>query len=377
MRLLIATDVFPPICGGSGWSAYELARGLRAHGHELTIVRPRLGGAAPTEEEAFDGFRPVAFSAPAPGIPFVRNWFRNERFWPRFAEWLDTVIRAHQIDLVHAQHALSAPPSVTAARGAGIPSVCTIRDYWPLCYWTDLMLNLAAGAVCPGCTSQRMSYCLRPRTGAAWPLATPFIPYMQANLRRKQRALAGADALIAISQAVAKTLRDRLEEPEATTVTTIPNPVDAVAIRAEAGQSGRPDRRPYVLFAGKLAANKGASALLPATADLILPLVVAGDGPARAEIEASALGCPIVAVRTGGVGDVVVHEKTGLLARSADELSTHARRLQRDPALAARLGAGARRRVDAVFDTDVVTEQHEALYALLLDRAAPGVGARP
>ena len=92
MRLLIATDVFPPICGGSGWSAYELARGLRAHGHELTIVRPRLGGAAPTEEEEFDGFRPVAFSAPAPGIPFVRNWFRNERFWPRFAEWLDTVI---------------------------------------------------------------------------------------------------------------------------------------------------------------------------------------------------------------------------------------------------------------------------------------------
>ena len=91
----------------------------------------------------------------------------------------------------------------------------------------------------------------------------------------------------------------------------------------------------------------------------------------RVLIEASALGCPIVAVRTGGVGDVVVHEETGLLARSADQLSAHARRLQRDPALA------ARRRVDAVFDTDVVTEQHEALYASLLDRAAPGVGARP
>ena len=94
-------------------------------------------------------------------------------------------------------------------------------------------------------------------------------------------------------------------------------------------------------------------------------------------IEASALGCPIVAVRTGGVGDVVVHEETGLLARSADELSAHARRLQRDPALAARLGAAARRRVDAVFDTDVVTEQHEALYASLLDRAALAAGARP
>ena len=97
----------------------------------------------------------------------------------------------------------------------------------------------------------------------------------------------------------------------------------------------------------------------------------------RVLIEASALGCPIVAVRTGGVGDVVVHGETGLLARSADQLSAHARRLQRDPALAARLGAAARRRVDAVFDTDVVTEQHEALYASLLDRAAPAAGARP
>ena len=262
------------------------------------------------------------------------------------------MIREHQIDLVHAQH-LSAPPSVTAAR-AGIPSVCTIRDYWPLCYWTDLMLNPAAGAVCPGCTPRRMSYCMRPRGGAFWPLAAPLVPYMRGNLQRKQRALADADAVVAVSSAVERTLRDRLEEPEATTVTTIPNPVDAVAIRAEAEQSGPPDRRPYVLFAGKLAANKGASALLSATADLALPLVVAGDGPARAEveararasrrdvrflgwlerpellrwmrhaamlvfpsswpeplprvlIEASALGCPIVAVQTGGVGDVVVH----------------------------------------------------------------------
>src|SRR5438034_1138042 len=29
MRILIATDVFPPRCGGSGWSAYYLARGGR------------------------------------------------------------------------------------------------------------------------------------------------------------------------------------------------------------------------------------------------------------------------------------------------------------------------------------------------------------
>lgn len=423
MRLLIATDVFPPICGGSGWSAYELARGLRARGHELTIVRPRLGAdGSPTPEE-FDDFRPIECFGPAPGIPFVRNWFRNEQYWPRFAEWLGRVIREHQIELVHAQHSLTGPPSVAAAQAAGIPSVCTIRDYWPLCYWTDLMLNPAVGAVCPECTPRQMSYCLRPRAGSLWPLATPFIPYMRGNLRRKRAVLARADALIAISRAVAKTLRDRLEEPDATDITTIPNPVDAPAIRAEVEQSGPPAREPYVLFAGKLATNKGASALLPVTADLGLPLVVAGDGPARAEvevsarthrrdvrflgwlerpellrwmrhaallvfpstwpeplgrvlIEASALGCPIVAMDTGGVSDVVVDGETGLLARTVDELRAHARRLRHDPDLAARLGAAARRRADAVFDTEVVAEQHEALYGSLVERRARAAGER-
>src|SRR5205085_408397 len=41
MHILIATDAFPPVCGGSGWSSYELARGLRARGHRITVVQPR------------------------------------------------------------------------------------------------------------------------------------------------------------------------------------------------------------------------------------------------------------------------------------------------------------------------------------------------
>ena len=93
---------------------------------------------------------------------------------------------------------------------------------------------------------------------------------------------------------------------------------------------------------------------------------------------------------TGGVSDVVVHEETGLLARDADELRMHAGRLRQDPALAARLGAAARRRVDALpaaaplayrplrmavqacsDDGPVVAGQHEALYASLLKGTAP------
>ena len=47
---------------------------------------------------------------------------------------------------------------------------------------------------------------------------------------------------------------------------------------------------PYVLYAGKLAPNKGVQYLLRAVQDagITWPLVVAGDGPLRASLEAEA-----------------------------------------------------------------------------------------
>ena len=43
MRVLIATDSFPPNCGGSGWSTWELVRGLRDRG-----IAAMVSGAGPT-----------------------------------------------------------------------------------------------------------------------------------------------------------------------------------------------------------------------------------------------------------------------------------------------------------------------------------------
>ncbi len=43
MNILLPTDSFPPSAGGSGWSTYELARGLRALGlaSSFGAVSPR------------------------------------------------------------------------------------------------------------------------------------------------------------------------------------------------------------------------------------------------------------------------------------------------------------------------------------------------
>ena len=136
-------------------------------------------------------------------------------------------------------------------------------------------------------------------------------------------------------------------------------PLDDIHDRAP-----RPKAEPYLLYAGKLARNKGVQFLLGAyqAAGISWPLVVAGDGPMRAEleaeardrgiaveilgwipreqtlawmrhaailafpssgpeslsrvlIEASALGTPVAAMDTGGTRDIVHHEVTGLLSQ--------------------------------------------------------------
>ena len=48
-------------------------------------------------------------------------------------------------------------------------------------------------------SASMMRRCIRPRAGAAWPLALPFVPYMTANLGRKRAALADASAVVAVT----------------------------------------------------------------------------------------------------------------------------------------------------------------------------------
>lgn len=409
MRILIATDAFPPTSGGSGWSTFELARGLRANGHDITIVRTY--SERDPKPAPYDGFAVAGFPAFAPPIPFVRNYVRNERLYERLSAALVEIIDKQHIDLIHAQHVLTGPASVMAARRTRIPSVCTVRDYWPVCYWSDVLANPDAGIVCPGCSAAAMTRCLRPRTGLAWPATLPAIPYMRANLRHKQAALAHADAIVAVSHYVKHALRERGPGLERSRIETIPNGVDVAGVRADADTMARPLSQPYALFVGKLAKNKGAHALVDIVqrARLSMPLVVIGDGPeretiaahatatgcdvriqgwrdrrevfqwlrhaeflifpsvwpeplSRVLIEASALSVPIAAIDTGGTADIVADEETGLLSRSIETLAADVARLASDAPLRRRLGDAAATRAATHFDVPVIIQRVEALY---------------
>jgi glycosyltransferase involved in cell wall biosynthesis len=157
---------------------------------------------------------------------------------------------------------------------------------------------------------------------------------------------------------------------------------------------------PEVLYAGRLSPEKGVLELVEAAAEM--KLVVAGDGPLRANVpgalgfvphdelqrlyaraavvacpsrregfgvaclEAMAHGRPVVATDVGGLRDLVVDGETGLVVppRDPDALRGALERLLGDPELRRKLGAAGRERAGSDFSWGAVTDATLAAYRM-------------
>jgi glycosyltransferase involved in cell wall biosynthesis len=393
---------------------------MRERGHKVLVVKVEAAKRGAERETAYDGLRVIEYRVFAPPLPGVRNYLKNERTYRVLGKRLEGLIGGERIDIIHGQHVMSCVPSVEAAERAGIPSVCTVRDYWPVCYRSDLIHSPRGLELCPGCSRAAGLHRGRPRIAASIARS-----YLRSNLRRKQRALVNASAVIAVSSRIAADLQARAPELSRARIVLIPNPVNTNAVRERAA-AARPMAGPYALYVGKLAPNKGTSYLVDVVrrADLDWPLVIVGDGPDRVQferqaahsgkdirlvgwldpaetatwishaslllfpssgpeslsrvlIEASALGVPIAAMNTGGTSDIIEDEVTGLLSESPEELATDVRRLRSDAQLRTRLGAAAAVRARDKFDASAVVARIEALYGELLkpsERSGAGNG---
>lgn len=84
----------------------------------------------------------------------------------------------------------------------------------------------------------------------------------------------------------------------------------------------------------------------------------------RVLIEAGAAGVPVAATRVGGVAEVVVDRKTGLLVPPGDPMSLGSAiaALLKDRAFARELAAAARRRVQAIYPLERMVEQTLDVY---------------
>ena len=227
-------------------------------------------------------------------------------------------------------------------------------------------------------------------------------------------------------------LADRVSaEVERERVHHIPRGIDRAAFAAP-GADPFPHLpgRPRVVFLGRVVRAKGVETLVAAAALLRTPgvqVLLVGDGPDRARVQAAArrlglsgrlhvtgfvahdrvpavlaaadllvlpsfyeelgtvliealqVGLPAVASDVGGIPEVVEHGRTGLLVAPGDPaaLAQAIDAVLGDPALRARLQAGARARA-ADYDWERVTAQVHALYdAVVAQRPPAAPRARP
>ncbi len=419
MNILLPTDVFPPRCGGAGWSAHALALALIARGHTVTAIVPREGQEGISTGETL-GVPTVFASYRAPRIPFLRNYVRNERLWPRLAQVIIETSTSppflHPATIIHAQHVQVAPSAVIAGRRIGAPVVISVRDHWPWDYFATGLHGDQIPYPCQTWASLATDLPVRlgPLRGA---VALPAIPYMLAHLAHRRAALRQASAVITGSRYIAGRLTDLVEPAR---LHVIPNIVDLTAIDAITATppTSVPPDEPFVLFVGKLERNKGAHLLndiVRAARDALHrhTLVIAGAGPlknglaqamrtaqvrarfldwidhdealrlmarcdlllfpsawgeplSRVLLEACACGAPILAMPTGGTPDIIIDGESGALAATVSNFARRLAELLERPAERRALGAEARRRAEQRFAPDVVASQVEALYRSLL-----------
>jgi glycogen synthase len=386
VRIALVSEVYPPRAGGAGWSTRALALSLREAGHEVCVITTSLG------PEDLDGLRVVRLRAEG----------RRRLAQPRaFARCLRSGA-CGDVTVVHAQHSLSALGAVAAGTAGRV--VVTVRDHWPVCFWST---RVSRGALCPGCGIGPMTRCVRGRVPAPAPLSWGAIPYMQADLALKRRALRRAGAVIAVSAAIARELA-AAAVPRVVTLPNIVDPVEARVVAREQAGFALPER--FLLFVGKLEANKGAHLLVPAVAAARtgLPLVILGEGAlaqslkheatlrdvplamrgwasredvlralaratalvfpslwpeplSRVLLEALALGTPVAAMDTGGTREILEEGTSGLLVGDAAALADAVARLAGDPSLRARISEGARVRARA-FSPETLLPRYEAVY---------------
>lgn len=94
----------------------------------------------------------------------------------------------------------------------------------------------------------------------------------------------------------------------------------------------------------------------------------ANEGIPQALLQALAMGLPVAATAAGGIPEVIIPEKTGLLAppRDAVALARIMARLGKDPALREKLGRKGRQLVLSRYSLELMADRLEAVYAGLM-----------
>jgi len=358
MRILFWSATFWPNIGGVEIIAAKLLPALRARGHEFMVVAPKSHPSSPDQEEY-------------KGIPVHRFSFKND-FTSSIIDYLMEMRRK----IVNLKHTFD--PDLIHINAVGH------ADFF------HLMTNNAYTAPFLVTLHGRWENQIEP---------------IVEHTLRNANWVAGCSAAILdqgrqlVPEIISRSsvIYNGLEIPP---LSPLPLPLDP----------------PRILCLGRLAHEKGFDLALAAFSSIIerfpqARLIIAGNGPARAELEeqaanekinhaveflgwvapaiiptlinnatmvflpsrqdslplvaleAAGMARPVVATRVGGLPEIVLHQETGLLADTdvaglADAICF----LIEHPESAIRMGTAAQKRVQTVFSWERHVDAYDALY---------------
>ncbi|GGL07862.1 glycosyltransferase [Mangrovihabitans endophyticus] len=385
--------------GGAEAYLLDVAAMQRAAGDEVALFGMTHPDNDPGLPYARDFPSFVELEPPPPGAA-ARLAAASRMIWSRSARaGLDRVLAAFRPDVVHLHnvyHQLS-PSVVAAVRAAGVPCVMTLHDYKLACPSYQMLDH---GRPCDACLTGGVWQAAR-RSCKDGSRAASTLLSAESWLHRRLSAYRGVGVFLAPSRFLAHVMERAGVYPDRLRVLRHPARLPAAKTRAGGG----------VVFAGRLAPEKGVDVLLRAAADLPagVPVDIAGDGPARPELERlaagrarfhgrldrdrlhalvrdaavaavpsrwyenqplavlEAFGCgvPVVGTDLGGLPELIEPGVDGEIVPAEDPAALVAalHRLTADPDRALRMGRAGRAKVGRDFDPGVHLDGLRAAYA--------------
>jgi glycosyltransferase involved in cell wall biosynthesis len=408
MRILIATDHFPPFIGGAHRQAQLIARAMVQRGHEVAVATPWHGGLQRVEEDegvTVHRVRQLRTAMPA----LIRDG--RQRHQPPFPDPV-TVAGLHKLigefepEIIHAYGWLAFSVAVALGRKR-IPMLVSARDYGYFCATRTL---LRKGAPCSGpgpikCLACAGEYYGRPK---GW-LAAMGVAISKPLLARKMTGLHSVSSYVhdvTVENMGATGDGSGLVE---VTIPSFQETPSAQGIDIDGWLAGLPPE-PFILFVGAFRKVKGLETLFDAyrRLDSPPPLVLMGtyerdsptDFPPEAVVltdvpnaavmaawdkamfgvmpslwpeplgatvaEGMSRGRPVIGTQLGGHADMLT-DSAGMLVPQGDAeaLAQAMRALIADPQRRERMGRAAAERAKSFRAENVLPRFEDAYRAVI------------
>lgn len=404
MRILHVNKFFD-LRGGAETYLHELMARQAARGHEVHALSTRFSGNLPSPDDRLfvtrhdysrsEGAAKDARKAAA----FIWNGEARRAMRQAIAEHRPDVIHLHNI-----YHHLSSS-ILGVIRKSGVPCVQTLHDFKLACPNYRMFTE---GAICERCKGGH--YLQAVKHHCLWPtFSGNMLAAVEMGLTKATQAYERTvSVFLCPSQFMADKMREWGEPPSK--LKLLRNPADPGGKLA--AQDGG-----YLLYAGRLSAEKGIETVIRAVARIPeCNLKIAGTGPEEARLkqlvemlgarnivflgfvrrdgnlelwdraqalvvpsiwyenasiavlEAMSQGLPVIASRTGGLPEQVEHQLTGVLVPpgEADAWESAIRNfLSLPPDWRKQMGQASRQRVADVFGWDKHLQQLEEVYGSL------------